>query len=64
MISRIDKLANLRTSSILAHGFEGISKEEIYKKMGQDEKKDFVGWIEEIFEEFKNNFKGKLSSKN
>ena len=51
--TRIQNLSFLRNKSILAHGFEGISKERIYQSLGDDFNEELVEWIETKLQKFK-----------
>jgi len=54
---RIQNLSYLRNKSILAHGFEGISKDKIYQFFGNDSNQEIIGWIENKLQKFKDLFK-------
>ena len=54
---RIQNLSHLRNKSILAHGFEGISKDKIYQFLGKDFNQELIKWIENKLQKFKDLFK-------
>ena len=57
---KIDSLRELRNKSILAHGFRGISQEEIYKNAEFSSAEEFIDYLEKNISHFDRFFEREL----